>query len=109
MIKTLVCNIPPLDTSRPPVAGAILCAVCHSQGHEVTARDLQWQFNEFLAQRNLMSQQFDAVFYDTALRFTADQQAVVDEFIDQQAGIIAVDNYQYIVISLFSYLAQRFA
>ena len=109
MIKTLVCNIPPLDTSRPPVAGAILCAVCHGQGHEVTARDLQWQFNQYLDQHSESSQPFDAVFYDTALRFAPDQQVLVDEFIDQQVEIIAADNYQYIVISLFSYLAQRFA
>jgi radical SAM superfamily enzyme YgiQ (UPF0313 family) len=91
------------------VAGAILCAVCENQGHKVTARDLQWQFNDFLEQRSLLSQQFDAVFYDNTLRFTADQQDVVDEFIDQQTGIIASEDYQYIVISLFSYLSQRFA
>lgn len=109
MIKTLVCNIPPLDTSRPPVAGAILCAVCENQGHKVTARDLQWQFNNSLEQRNLSSQQFDAVFYDNTLRFTAEQQDLVDEFIAEQTKIIASEDYQYIVISLFSYLSQRFA
>ena len=41
MIKTLICSLPPLDSERPPLAGAIIANICRQQGHEVVTVDFQ--------------------------------------------------------------------
>lgn len=109
MSRSLVITIPPLDTTRPPAAGAIVSAVCKSQGHNVTAIDLQIEFNDYLRQHNLDQSKFDAVFYDSGLEFDYEQQKHLQMFINHWAQNIADRSADYVLISLFSYLSQRFA
>lgn len=108
-MRSVVVTIPPSDTTRPPAAGAIVSAVCAAQGHEVTAIDLQIELNDSLRQQNLSKDPFDAVFYDSALEFDLEQQAVIERFISESVDRVVAMNADYILLSLFSYLAQKFA
>ena len=107
-MRSLVITMPPADTTRPPAAGAIVSAVCAAEGHDVTAVDLQIEFNDYLRQQNIAQDSFDAVFYDAGLEFDTQQQAVVAKFISDTVDNIAAANPDYILLSLFSYLAQKF-
>lgn len=107
-MRSVVITVPPLDISRPPAAGAIVSAVCASQGHDVVAIDLQIEFNDYLYQHKLTQSEFDAVFYDSGLDFSVEQQSHIQNFIKIWAVKIAELSPDYILISLFSYLAQRF-
>lgn len=109
MIKTLVCSFPPLDQTRPPLSGAIIAAVCRKQGHECVTADLQFALNEFLTHRNIDTEFFNDVFYENQRSFNDDQEKLLIEFVNLQFEQLQVDTYDYILCSLFSYLAQPFA
>lgn len=109
MIKTLICSFPPLDQSRPPVAGAILAAICQQQGHQCVTVDLQLRLTEFLKQQNINIEYFNDVFYEHRRTFSSDQEALMIKFVDLELDRLNVNSYDYILCSLFSYLAQPFA
>ena len=54
MTKTLVCSVPPLDFSRPPIGGALMCGICKNLNHDVEAIDLQIELNKFLKLKNII-------------------------------------------------------
>ena len=117
MTKTLVCSVPPLDFSRPPIGGALMCGICKNLNHDVEAIDLQIELNKFLKLKNLPITFFDDVFYneDGGLEitpliqdFSKEQSIVLNEFIDIQIKDISKKHYDYILLGLFSYLGQRF-
>ena len=108
MTRTLICNVPPLDFTKPPLAGAILCAICENIGHTVSAIDLQIQLNKHLKTNNLPIDFLDDVFYNFTHNFTNQQEYNLDTFIDLQVDQIAKQNYDYILFGLFSYLGQKF-
>jgi radical SAM superfamily enzyme YgiQ (UPF0313 family) len=108
MTRTLICNVPPMDFTKPPLAGAILCAICEKLGHTVTAIDLQVELNKHLKINNLSIDFLDDVFYNFTHNFTDQQEYNLDEFINLQVEQIIKQNYDYILIGLFSYLGQKF-
>lgn len=109
MIKTLVCSFPPLDSSRPPLAGAIVANICKIQGHDVRTVDLQYQLTAWLKRNHCPANFFDDVFYEHTPSFDQSQLDLLKIFIKEQLDVLKVDDYDYIVCSLFSYLAQQFA
>ena len=109
MIKTLICNLPPLDQGRPPVSGAILAAICQQHGHQIVAEDLQYRLTKFLEQKNIDVEYFNDVFYEHSRTFTDLQEKILGEFVNSELVRLKVDDYDYILCSLFSYLAQPFA
>lgn len=109
MINTLICNLPPLDQSRPPLSGAILAAICKNQGHNCVTVDLQFNLNEFLRQKNIDIEYFNNVFYENQRSFSPAQEQLLIEFVNLEFSKLAVEKYDYILCSLFSYLAQPFA
>jgi anaerobic magnesium-protoporphyrin IX monomethyl ester cyclase len=108
MIKTLIYNLPPLEKNRPPLSGAILASVCKKEGHNCHVVDLQVNLDKFLKQRNIDVEYFSDVFYEHASSFTTDQIDLLNEFITEELKLVAEQHYDYILISLFSYLAQTF-
>ena len=108
MTKTLICNAPPQDFTKPPLAGAILCAICENLGHTATTLDLQVALNNHLKAGNLPIDFLDDVLYNFTHEFTEQQERSLDTFIDIQTQNIADENYDYVLLSLFSYLGQKF-
>lgn len=108
MIKTLVVSFPPLDTLHPPLAGAIVAAVCEGQGHNVTAVDLQFELNCWLDNKSISQDYFNDVFYENTPTFSVEQITLLKEFINQELVRLEVNKFDYIACSLFSFLAQQF-
>lgn len=108
MIKTLIYNFPPVDKSRPSLSGAIIANVCAGQGHQCKIIDLQFELDQFLQQQNLDPGYFDDVFYEHSPSFTSAQLQLLNQFIDQHLKLTHVDKFDYVFVSLFSYLAQKF-
>ena len=108
MINTLIYNLPPLDTQRPPLSGAILANVCNKLGHACTAVDLQSQLNNFLKNYNINCEYFDDVFYEHSPSFDADQIAILAQFISEELQRFTQRKYDYILVSVFSFLALPF-
>lgn len=109
MIKTLIVNLPPLDTLKPPLSGAILSAICTKQGHECVAVDMQQELNHYLTSNDLPADLFDDVFFEHSPAFNTAQCDRLSDFIDQELSRLRIQKYDYVLISLFSYLAQSFA
>lgn len=109
MIKTLIYNLPPLERSRPPLSGAILASVCKKEGHECHVVDLQVNLDKFLEQRGIDKEYFGDVFYEHSSTFTAEQIKLLTQFIAEELESVAQQNYDYVLVSLFSYLARAFA
>ena len=107
MIKTLIYNLPPLEKSRPPISGAILASVCKQQGHECHTVDLQLQLDKFLKKQNLDAEYFNDVFYEHSSSFNDNQIAILNKFIELELKFVAEQNYDYVLVSLFSYLSQK--
>lgn len=108
MINTLVLNVPPLDISRAPISGAILCAVCKQNNHNVTARNLQIELNDWLTQNHLPLNFFDKAFYSYSLSFSDSDLEIIQRFINNICQSIQIQNYDYVLISVFSFLGQGF-
>jgi len=109
MTKTLVCSIPPWDISKPPLSGGILCAVCKKLGQNVTAVDLQVNLNKYLKSCDLPVDLLDDALYNFTHEFTPQQEKVLTNFISIEGKKIISGGYDYIIISLFSVLGQKFA
>jgi len=108
MIKTLIYNLPPLERSRPPLSGAILASVCKNEGHDCRTVDLQLNLDKFLEQQNIDKDYFGDVFFEHASSFTTDQIDLLNKFISEELKSVAEQNYDYVLVSLFSYLARPF-
>jgi radical SAM superfamily enzyme YgiQ (UPF0313 family) len=108
MIKTLIYNLPPLERSRPPLSGAILASVCKNEGHNCHAVDLQVNLDKFLEQQGIDKEYFGDVFYEHSTGFTSDQIELLNKFITAELEPVAKQNYDYVLVSLFSYLARPF-
>lgn len=108
MTRTLICNVPPLDFTKPPLAGAILCAICENLGHTTSAIDLQIELNKHLTINDLPINFLDDVFYNFTHKFSNQQEYILDKFIKLQVDQIIKHNYDYILVGLFSYLGQKF-
>lgn len=95
MTKTLVITPPFLESFRPPISGAIICAVAKSAGHDVTAWDPNIKlFNKVGGDK----------FYEMMLQFNglqdidSEDNKVVHEFLANYD----YNGYDYILISVFS-------
>jgi len=95
MTKTLVLTPPFLESFRPPISGAIICAVAKSSGHDVTAWDPNIKlFNKVGGDK----------FYELMLQFnglqdrTDENNKLVNEFLENYD----YSGYDYILISIFS-------
>lgn len=108
MIKTLVLSLPPLDTLRPPLAGAIISNICKQQGHDVVSIDLQFELNQWLSNVNISNDYFSDVFYENSPAFNKDQENLIKKFISFILEKLKVNSFNYIACSFFSYLAQPF-
>jgi len=108
MHKTLIINLPPLDKSRPSLAGAIIANVCALQGHWCVAEDLQHKLDQYLITQGQSTGYFDDVFYEHSPSFNNQQLQCLEQFIDQWISGSNLMQYDYIFVSLFSYLAQKF-
>jgi radical SAM superfamily enzyme YgiQ (UPF0313 family) len=108
MIQTLIYSIPPLDTTKPPLSGALLANVCGQLGHDCTAVDLQVNLNLFLENQNIDANCFDDVFYENETSFSAHQLDILNLFIDRELIRFHTVDYDYILVSFFSFLAQNF-
>lgn len=108
MTRTLIYNVPPLDTTKPPLSGALLVSVCNQLGHDCTAVDLQSNLNNFLKHHNIDVHYFDDVFYESTTFFSADQINTLNKFIERELNIFSTVDYDYVLISFFSYLTQKF-
>lgn len=108
MIKSLIYNLPPLDKNRPPLSGAIIANVCAKQGHDCSTVDLQFELDQFLHTQCCDVSFFDDVFYEQSAGFSDEQIQFLEKFIHQHLDTIANSKFDYIFVSLFSYLAQQF-
>jgi hypothetical protein len=108
-MRTLVVSLPPLERARPPLAGAIITAVCEKQGHEVKAVDLQLELDHWLGEHGYQNSMFDSVFYDYTAEFNLDQKHTLNAFIDQVVNNFHEFEPNYIILSYFSFLAQKFS
>jgi|TARA_R110000868_G_scaffold258410_2_gene515938 radical SAM superfamily enzyme YgiQ (UPF0313 family) len=108
MIQTLIYSIPPLDTTKPPLSGALLASVCGQLGHDCIAVDLQVNLNLFLENQNIDANCFDNVFYDNETSFSTHQLDILNLFIDNELARFCTVDYDYILVSFFSYLSQHF-
>lgn len=108
MTKTLICLLPPLNSSQPPLSGAILAEICSSQGHEVILKDINIELRNYLRFSNIPDNLFDDVFYEMTSNYSDAQLKVLNCFLDHFFQHINVDKFDYVVVSLFSYLAQSF-
>ena len=108
MIKTLVISFPPLDTRRPPIGSAIVANIFHSQGHNVSTVDLQFELNQWMIAKNISEHYFSDVFFESGASFNSDQISVLEEFIKSEIDRLKVSEFDYIACSFFSYLAQKF-
>lgn len=95
MIKTLVITPPFLESFRPPISGAIICAVAENAGHSVTAWDPNIKlFNKVGGDK----------FYEMMLQFNGlqnmddDNKKIVHDFLEDYD----YNDYDYILISVFS-------
>lgn len=109
MIKTLICNVPPLDPERPSLSAAILVATCQTLNHDITFKDLNLELYDFLRSKNLSEAFFDDVFWEITSSFTQEQLLIIHSFLHQICEKIKFHEYDYIIVSLFSYLAQPFS
>ena len=108
MIKTLVINLPPMEQSRPPLSGAILANICQQQGHTCHVINLQVQLDKFLKQYDIDQELFNDVFYENSRSFDKRQIDLLHKFIELELNAIKKEKYDYVLVSLFSYLGQSF-
>lgn len=108
MPKTLIYTLPPNDTDRPPVAGAILASICSRLGHECQIIDLQVELYKFLDGLLLPRNMFDAAFYKQTDGFDQHQLETLQTFVSQETARHRAQQYDHVLISCFSYLAQSF-
>ena len=108
MTNTLIYTLPPLEEFRPPISGAILASICKKEGHTCRIVDLQINLNNFLKQKNIATGYFNDVFFEQAPDFNTDQIELLNEFITAELTSVTKQHYDYVLISLFSYLAQAF-
>lgn len=94
-MKTLVITPPFLESFRPPISGAIICAVAREAGHDVTAWDANIKaFNKLGGEK----------FYEMMLQFNGlqpidpDNDSVLDGLLED----FDYRGYDYILISIFS-------
>lgn len=108
MTNTLIYNLPPLDRQRAPLSGAILASVCKNLGHTCHAVDLQVELDNFLKAKNINSEYFDDVFYEHSPSFDSAQLELLNLFVSQELQKLNNLNYDYVLVSFFSYLALPF-
>ena len=100
-MKTAVIAVPRLEPHRPPPGPAIVANICAKQGHEVTVYDLNIKlFNDFVSH----GYDFYSLdeFFSGNTSITPLQQQLIDNFTDQWAKKIVAENYDYILIGIFS-------
>ena len=108
MIQTLIYSIPPLDTTKPPLSGALLASVCGQLGHDCTAVDLQVNLNLFLENQNIDANCLDNVFYDNETSFSTYQLDILNLFINNELIRFHTVDYDYILVSFFFFLGTKF-
>jgi len=108
MAKTVIYNLPPLDQTKPPLSGAILSSICTKLGHEVIARDLQLNLIEFLNKNSIPTDYFNDVFHEVKSPFSDLQTEVLIRFINEELVNCDPVDVDYVLVSFFSYLSQRF-
>jgi len=108
MAKTLIYNLPPLDQTKPPLSGAILSSICTELGHKVTARDLQLALTDFLNNNSIPTDYFNDVFHEVKSPFSDLQTEILIRFINQELLDCDPGHADYVLVSFFSYLSQRF-
>jgi len=99
-IRTAIVTVPRIEPHRPPAGAAIIGAVCEKQGHDVTAYDLNIDFFNHCAYHNQDFYAYDRI-WDEISNATPDQQKFIDKFIRNKVKLIAEQNYNYILVSIF--------
>ena len=107
-MKTAIIAVPRVEPHRPPPGAAIVARLCANLGHDVTAYDLNIKLFNRCRQLGIDYHGLDSVF-DQVAEPTADQELVLSTFIKHWSEIIAKENYDYIMVSIFSSSATGFA
>lgn len=108
LMKTAIVAIPRLEPHRPPPGAAIVAAVCRDQGHDVTAYDLNIKLFQYCKHNDIDYHAFDSVF-DLISDPTPEQLDILTRFIDHWAQVIADENFDYVMVSVFGQSATWFA
>lgn len=99
-MKTLVIAVPRLETHRPPPGPAIVANICESQGHSVSAYDLNIELLVYCKSKGVDYYGFDSVF-DLISAPSAEQEKIIVEFMDAWANKVASESYDYIMYAVF--------
>lgn len=106
-IRTAVIAVPRIEPHRPPAGPAIICQVCESQGHSVSAYDLNIKFFHYCRRENLNYYNFDAL-WDHNGNVPNEYLEFYESFIRTWATDISEKNYDYIMISVFGSSGHNF-
>lgn len=98
MKKTLVINPPFLEPHRPPISCAIIAEIARLAGHEVTMLDINIDLFNHLGNNEFLELQTEYLFGDTK-----SNNQVLDNFIASALKAHDVAEYDWILISCFSY------
>lgn len=98
MPNSLIINPPFLEPHRPPISCAILAEILERQDHCVTVKDFNIEIYNRLGSNK---------FHDLQIKITTDQdqqaRALLDSMIEWQLSTIDVKQYDWILLSCFSY------
>lgn len=94
-IKSLVVTTPFLNSERPPISGATICAVLEGCGHKVTAWDANIKFYKHIGANN---------FFNLQNKFIGITDVHKDDFeiVKNFLSLYNFKNYDYICVSVFS-------
>lgn len=107
MSKIAVIASPRLEPHRPPPGPAIIAHVCQKLGHDVTVYDLNIKFFQRCRSQSQDYGSYDAVWEHYADP-TPEQDAFLQDFIDHWCKVVADENYDYILISVFGHACAFF-
>lgn len=100
-MKILVIPTPVITPIRPPIGPAIVCAICKSLGHDVSALDINIKFKHFCKNKSIDYEYYESVFS----KFqdpTPEDWKLLEKFINPYLDDIQTKNYDLILISVFS-------
>lgn len=100
-MKILVIPTPVITSIRPPAGAAIVCAICKSLGHDVSALDINIKFKQYCNQHNLDYVYYESIFTKFRDASTEDMRQLED-FVQPYLDHIQTNNYDLILISVFS-------
>jgi len=106
-MKTLVLCPPVISAERPPSGAAIVCAICKSLGHDVTANDLNIKFVRWCRATGKDYDHFDRIFRKIVTPSEVDTM-IIEQWLQPYLDTIKQAEYDYIMISVFTYDSRSF-